>query len=147
MISHADALNVNKMTELWTLAKIVKDMYGDSIWEVLFKGGYNPRPFHLGYSFNYQGLYAIYFSKKRGSDIIRFAIPKLIEVSKNTSEVIARKVNVANSIILESKFAIIGNEVWLIHERFMSESEDCDFIVRHILENLKKGADMFYKIL
>jgi len=55
-------------------------------------------------------------------------------------------VNKSNSLLTESKFAIMGDDVWLIHERCFSYNEDYPTVIEHILENLKTGAEIFYKI-
>lgn len=138
---------VSTVTELWTLAKIVKDIGGDIIWEVLYKDGCNPEPLGtLGYFFDYSGFRGIYYPKRNGCDTIRFAVPKLIDINENAINEIADKVNMANSMIPESKFIVMGNEVWLIHERLMSVNEDYEVVIEHILKNLKRGVELFYKI-
>lgn len=139
--------DISTVTELWSLAKMVRDVKGDPIWDTLHKKGSNPEPFeNLGYSFDYNGLTGIYFPKRNGSETIRFAIPKIIDLKEDSSNEIADKVNVANSMITESKFAVMGNEVWLLHERYMSANEDYEVVIEHILENLKSGVELFHKI-
>lgn len=146
LLTPENTSKVSTLTELWSLAKMVKDVEGDSIWEVLFKTGCKPKPFCYGYMFDYKGLTGIYFAKRNSSETIRFAIPKLLDLDENSYDEIFSKVNVANSMISESKFTIMGKEVWLIHERFMSSNEDYRVVVEHILENLKCSVEQFHKI-
>lgn len=146
LLTPENTSKISTVTELWSMAKIVKDIGGDPIWEVLFKAGCRPKPFYYGYMFDYKGLTGIYFTKKKRGETIRFAIPKLMDMNEDTSDEIADKVNVANAMITESKFAVMGKEVWLIHERFMSENEDYEIVIEHILENLKCGVELFHKI-
>lgn len=109
--------NVNTLVELWSLAKMVKDVRGDSIWEVLCQMGCMPVPFeNLGYSFDYKKLKGIYFPNKNGNNTIRFAIPKLAIGDEEKWNDITSRINRANSMVTESKFIIMGNEVWLIHD-------------------------------
>ena len=114
--------------------------------EVFFRSGCNPRPFdRLGFSFEYEGYNCLYFPASKGSKTIRFAIPK-ISSRLILGDKIMDMVNRANSLATESKFAIMEDEVWLIYEHYYTTEEDIPALVRHILENLKKGAEIFHSL-
>lgn len=146
LLTPENTSKIDTVTELWSLAKIVKDIDGDPIWEALFRAGCRPQRLYYGYMFFYKGLTGIYFTKENRSGTVRFAIPKLIDLTEANFNEITEKVNVANSMIAESKYVVIGNEAWLIHERFMSANDDYKIVVEHILENLKSGVELFHKI-
>lgn len=138
---------VKTIHDLWSLAKITKDITGDPAWEALYQMGYNPVPFdNLGYNFDYGNYKMLYIPMRKDSCVIRFALPKLASVGANTKEKLMESVNIANSLVVESKFALMGDDVWLIHERRLSDNEDYFTMIEHILENLKSGAELFYKI-
>lgn len=146
LLSPETTLKVTDTTDLWMLAKMVGDIAGDRIWEVLYRSGCNPRPFdRLGFSFEYEGYNCLYFPASKDSCILRFAIPK-ISSRLILGDKIMDMVNRANSLATESKFAIMGDEVWLIYEHYYTAEEDIPALVRHILENLKKGAEIFHSL-
>lgn len=139
--------DVKTVHDLWTLAKMTKDMNGDPAWEALYQMGYNPVPFdNLGYNFDYGSYKMLYIPMRKDKCLVRFALPKLASVGVNTKEKLMELVNTANSLVAESKFALMGEDVWLIHERRLSDNEDYFSMIEHILENLKFGAELFYKI-
>lgn len=147
LLTPENTSKVSTLTELWSLAKMVKDLEGDSIWNILYRIGCNPIPFeNLGYSFDYNDLRGLYFPMKKDNQTIRFVIPKLVIFNEKVAEEIRCRVNIANSMIAESKFTILGDEVWLIHERYMAGDEDSETIVEHILQNLRQGTDLFHKL-
>lgn len=139
--------NVKTITDLWSLARMTKDVEGDPVWDVLYHRGCNPEPVeNIGYKFDYKDFRVIYVPMRKSSRIIRFALPKLASVSVKTREELNELVNMANSMVSESKFTLMGGEVWLIYERHLSENEDYSAMIQHILDNLKSGAELFYKI-
>lgn len=141
------ALRVNTIADLWSLAKMVKDMEGDPIWDALHQMDCDPEPFdNLGYAFKYHDYNGIYIPKRNGKEVVRFALPKLASVDSGSRERLMESVNAANSLVMESKFMVMGEDVWLLHERNLSGQEDYFSMVEHILENLKSGAELFCKI-
>ncbi len=139
---------IKTLTDLWALARMTRDLAGDDVWEALYQMGCNPEPVdNVGYDFDYKGLKGLYVPKKKSSGIIRFAIPKLANIGIKSREKLMESVNTANSLVPESKFTIMGDDVWLIHERIVSGNEDYSALVEHILENIKSAAELFYKIL
>lgn len=139
--------NIKTITDLWSLARITKDIEGDPIWDVLYQMGCNPEPVeNIGYNFDYKSFKGIYVPKKKTSAIIRFAMPKLASMGIRSREGLNEIVNIANSMVAESKFTLMGDDVWLIYERHLSENEDYSAMTQHILDNLKSGAELFYKI-
>lgn len=133
--------------DLWSLARMTKDMNGDPIWEAIYKMGYNPVPFdNLGFIFDYGNFKMLYIPMRKCNSLVRFALPKLASIGIQSKEKLMESVNVANSLVTESRFIIMGDDVWLIHERIVSDDEDYSTLVEHILENLKSGAELFYKI-
>lgn len=139
--------NIKTISDLWSLARVAKDVNGDPIWETLYQLGCNPEPFEkIGYNFDYKGFKGIYVPMKNSSEIIRFALPKLAGVSIKSREELNEVVNIANSMVAESKFTLMGDDVWLIYERHLSGNEDYLTLIQHILDNLKSGAELFYKI-
>ncbi len=152
-IDHLDTLtpdvtsNTKTITDLWSLARMTKDMEGNLVWEVLYQMGCNPEPVeNIGYNFDYKGFQGIYAPVRKSSEIIRFAMPKLASVGIRSRKGLNEIVNIANSMVSESKFTLMGDDVWLIYERHLSENEDYQTMVEHILENLKSGAELFNKI-
>jgi len=138
---------IKTISDLWSLAKMTKDMNGDSIWDVLHQMGYNPVPFdNLGYNFDCGNFKMLYIPMRKDNRLVRFALPKLASVSIQSKDRLMELVNTANSLVTESKFTIMGDDVWLIHERIVSDNEDYFTLVEHILANLKSGAELFYKI-
>ncbi len=138
--------NIKTITDLWSLAHMKKDMEGDPVWDELYQLGCNPEPVeNIGYVFDYEGFKGIYVPMRKSSEIIRFALPKLESVGIKSRDELNEFVNIANSMVAESKFTLMGNDVWLIYERHLSGNEDYMSIVQHILENLKSGAELFYK--
>lgn len=147
MLTPEISSEVSTLTELWSLARMVKDAKGDRIWDVLFQMGCNPLPLdNLGYVFEFNGLSGIYFPAQAESRTIRFTLPRLYCTDDRPKDELADIVNTANSFVTESKFTIMDNDVWLVHERFLSESEDYNAIVRHILDNLESGAKIFHNL-
>lgn len=139
--------NVKTITDLWSLARMTKDLEGDPIWEVLYQMECNPKPVgNIGYNFDYKGFKGIYIPMRKSSGIIRFAFPKLASVGIRSREKLNELVNMANSMVSESKFTLMSDDVWLIYERHLSENEDYPAMIHHILDNLKTGAELFYKI-
>lgn len=139
--------NIKTITDLWSLARMTKDIEGDHIWEVLYQMGCNPEPLeNIGYNFDYKGFKGIYAPMRKSSGIIRFAMPKLASVGIRSREGLNEIVNIANSMVAESKFTLMGDDVWLTYERHLSENEDYQTMVQHILDNLKSGTELFYKI-
>ncbi len=139
--------DVKTVHDLWTLAKMTKDINGDPIWETLYQMGYNPVPFdNLGYNFDYGNYKMLYIPMRKDSCLVRFALPMLASICDSTKEKLMESVNTANSLVVESKFALMGEDVWLIYERRLSDNEDYFSMIEHILENLKSGAELFYKI-
>lgn len=147
MITPDVATEIMTITDLWSLAKMAKDMNGDPVWETLFQIGCNPEPFdNLGYNFNYGDYQMIYIPMRTSKGVSRFALPKLASVGVKSKESMMEAVNNANSLVAESKFTLMGDDVWLIYERHLSENEDYQTMVQYILDNLKSGAELFYKI-
>ncbi|MCM1141567.1 MAG: hypothetical protein NC453_23595 [Muribaculum sp.] len=141
------AADIKTIAELWSLAKMRQDTRGDKIWEALFQMGCNPEPFDkLGYSFDYKNFNGIYIPLQKTSGVARFAFPKLTSVGTKSREELMESVNVANSLVSESKFTIMGDEVWLIYERDLSVNKNYMPVIEHILENLKSGAEIFHEI-
>ena len=139
--------NIKTITDLWSLARIAKDINGDPIWESLYQFGCKPEPFkNLGYYFEYCDYKGLYIPQKKSKGVVRFALPKLVNIGINSREIIMEAVNIANSLVMESKFTVMGEDVWFIHESTISCNEDYFSIVEHILENLKSGAELFFKI-
>jgi len=140
--------SIKTISDLWSLARMTKDVNGDSIWEVLYQMGCNPVPFdNLGYNFDCGNFKMLYIPMRKGNNLVRFALPKLASVGIQSKDRLMESVNTANSLVTESKFAIMGDDVWLIHERIVSNyNEDYFTMVEHILDNLKSGAELFYKI-
>ncbi len=148
MLSREATADVRTIEDLWALAKAVGDIKGDPIWESLHQLGCNPVSLAgSGFEFDYSGYKGIYFPKKSRAGITRFVFPKLLPVAKKTSGELSDVINLANSYVSECKFIIIGEDVWLIHERFFSEKEEYTALIRHILENLKNGAELFYSLI
>lgn len=138
---------VKTLSDLWSLAKMVKDVAGDRIWDVLFQMGCNPSPFdNLGYVFDYSGFSGIYFPAKNERGTIRFVLPRLYDTKHKTKEELADIVNTANSLVTESKFTLMDDEIWIVHERYLYDGEDYESIVSHILENLDNGARIFHDL-
>lgn len=138
---------IKTISDLWSLARMTKDMNGDSVWEVLHQMGCNPVPFdNLGYNFDYGNFKMLYIPMRKDNRLVRFALPKLVSVGIQSKDKLMESVNTANSLVTESKFAIMGDDVWLIHERIVSDNEDYFTMVEHILANLKSGAELFHKI-
>lgn len=147
MITPDVATEIKTITDLWSLARMTKDMNGDPVWETLFQIGCNPEPFdNHGYNFDYSGYRMIYISMRNSNGVSRFALPKLASVGIKSKISLMEAVNKANSLVTESKFALMGDDVWLIHERCFTINENYPAVVEHILENLKTGAEIFYKI-
>ena len=139
--------SIKTITDLWSLARMTKDIEGDPVWDVLYQMGCNPKPVeNIGYNFDYKDFKGIYVPMRKSSRIIRFALPKLASVSAKTREELNELVNMANMMVSESKFTLMSDDVWLIYERLLSEKEDYSELTQHILENLKSGAELFYKI-
>lgn len=139
--------NVKSITDLWSLARMMRDVEGDSVWEALYQMGCNPEPVeNIGYNFDYKGFKGIYVPMKKSTGIIRFALPKLASVNIKSRKQLNELVNIANAMVTESKFTLMGDYVWLIYERHLSENEDYSAIIQHILDNLKSGAELFHKI-
>lgn len=146
LLSPETTLKVIDTTDLWMLAKMAGDIAVDRIWKVLYRSGYNPIPFdRLGFSFDYKGYNCLYLPASKGSKTIRFAIPK-ISSRLILGDKISDMVNRANSLATESKFTIMEDEVWLIYEHYYTAEEDIPALVRHILENLKKGMEIFHRL-
>lgn len=147
ILTHEATARVKTISDLWILARIVKDIEGDPVWEVLDRLGYRPAPSgDIGYNFDYNGFKGIYIPAKRRSGLISFMIPKLADVSGRSRVKVNEILNLANSLVTESKFTVIGSEVWLVHERYLAENEDYESIVGHILENLRCGAEIFFDL-
>lgn len=147
MITPDVATEIKTLTDLWSLARMTKDMNGDPVWETLYQIGCNPEPFdNLGYNLDYGGYRMIYIPMRNSNGVARFALPKLASVGIKSKASLMEAVNNANSLVTESKFAIMGDDVWLIHERCFSYNEDYPTVIEHILENLKTGTEIFYKI-
>lgn len=141
------AADIKTIAELWSLAKMRRDTRGDKIWEVLFQMGCNPEPFDkLGYSFDYKKFNGIYIPPQKATGIARFAFPKLASIGTKSRKQLMESVNVANSLVSESKFTIMGDDVWLIYERDLSDNQNYMTVIEHILENLKSGAEIFHEI-
>lgn len=139
--------NVKTITDLWSLARMTKDLEGDPVWDVLYQLGCNPVPVeNIGYNFDYRGFKGIYVPIRKSSGIIRFALPKLASVGIKSQKKLIELVNTANSMVTESKFTLMGSDVWLIYERLLVENEDYPAMVQHILDNLKLGAEIFHKL-
>lgn len=144
--------NIKTITDLWSLARITKDVEGDPVWEVLYQMGCNPQPAeNIGYNFDYKGFKGVYVPMRKSTRIIRFALPKLASVNIKSVNIKSREqlnefVNMANAMVTESKFTLMGDDVWLVYERHLSENEDYSAIIQHILDNLKSGAKLFYTI-
>lgn len=148
LLSPEDTVNVENIKDLWTLSKIYHDIKGDSVWLALYQLNTNPRPLdNLGYKFDYEGYEFLYFPKKNNSDTIRFSLPKLISVEAKSKDEMTDMINLANSMVAECKFIVMDGEVWLIYERFCTVDENCTPMVNHILNNLKKGAEIFRDLL
>lgn len=140
LFSPGTTLNVTDTTGLWLLAKIAENIVGDRIWEVLYQFGCNPRPFdRLGLSFGFEGYNCLFFPVSKGSKTLRFAIPK-ISSRLILGDIISNMDNRANSLATESKFFIMRDDVRLIYEHYYTAEEDITALIRHILENLKKGT-------
>lgn len=117
----------------------------EPITGILEQLGCNPEYMdNIGYIFQYSGYEGLYIPQKSGTDVIRFAFPKLARVDQDSKDSIMECINMANSMVTESKFTIMGNEVWLIFERFIADNEDYLAITAHILENLKRGTELFH---
>ena len=128
--------------------QISKDKISNPIWYALEELGCKPIVMeNLGYTFQYSGYEGIYFTPQPTNDVARFAFPKLVNIDQESKYRISECVNMVNSMVTESKFTIMGNEVWMIFERFLSGNEDFPSIVKHILENLKNGAKLFHRFL
>lgn len=139
--------SIKTITDLWSFARMTKDVEGDPVWDVLYQMGCNPKPVeNIGYNFDYKDFKGIYVPMRKSSRIIRFALPKLASVNVKTREELNELVNMANTMVSESKFTLMSDDVWLIYERLLSEKEDYSELTQHILENLKSGAELFYKI-
>ncbi len=139
--------SIKSISDLWSLARMTRDVNGDSIWEVLYQMGYNPVPFdNLGYNFDYGNFKMLYIPMKKGNRLVRFALPKLASVGIQSKDKLMESVNTANSLVTESKFTIMDDDVWLIHERIVLDNEDYYTLVEHIVANLKSGAELFHKI-
>ncbi len=139
--------NIKTIIDLWLLARMRKDMEGDPVWEVLYQMGCNPEPVeNIGYNFDYKGFNGIYAPMRKSLEIIRFALPKLASVGIRSREGLNEIVNIANSMVAQSKFTLMGDDVWLIYERHLTENEDYQTMVEHILDKLKSGAELFYNI-
>ncbi len=148
LLTPESTADVSNLTQLWSLARMARDLEGDPFWDALFSMGCNPETCdNLGFFFDYHGLKGIYFPGKSGSNTVRFTIPRLSVFDRDTSNRMTGLVNMANSMVSESRFAIMGDEVWLIHERFSSGREDYGAVTTHILENLKTGAELFHQLL
>lgn len=139
--------DIKTIADLWALARMTKDVEGDPVWEVLYQLECNPEPMeNIGYNFDYKGLTGIYIPMRKSSGIIRFALPKLAGANVRSREEITDLINLANSMVTESKFSLMGDEVWLIYERHLSGNEDYPTMILHILDNLKSGAELFYNM-
>lgn len=139
---------IQTLTDLWSLAKIAKDIKGDSIWDALYQLGCSPRPLeNTGYSFDYSGYRFLYVPLSHDYGEARFSVPDLASTNQLTMERLREYVNLANSLVTENKFIIFGDEIWLIHERIFSRKDDYLLIVRCILNNLKADAEIFYGLL
>lgn len=120
--------------------------YDEPITDILDQMGCNPQPMdNIGYTFQYSGYQGLYVPRTPGKDIVRFVFPKLARVYQDSKDSFMERLNMANSIVTESKFTVMENEVWLIFERFISGNEDYPTIIAHILENLKSGTELFHK--
>ena len=147
MLTPKVSSEVSTLTELWSLSRMVKDAKGDRIWDVLFQMGCNPSPLdNLGYVFDYNGLSGIYFPANTESKTIKITLPRLYCTDVRPKDELADIVNTANSFVTESKFIIMGNDIWLVHERFLSESEDYNVLMSHILDNLESGAKIMQNL-
>lgn len=134
---------IKTISELWSWAKITKDIAGDPIWEALNMLGCNPKPLdNLGYSFCYDGFNCLYLPLGKRRGLVRFTMPKLLNICTVSKEGLSERINMANSLVTESKFMILGDDIWLVHERHFSPYEDCLNIVKHILDNLRQGAEI-----
>lgn len=139
--------NVKTITDLWSLARMTKDMEGDPVWDALYQMGCDPEPFeNIGYNFDYGNFKMLYIPMRKDNRLVRFALPKLASVGIQSKEKLMESVNTANSLVAESKFALMGDDVWLVHERRLSDNEDYLTMVEHILKNLKSGAELFYNL-
>lgn len=139
---------IKTIYELWSWAKIAKDIAGDPIWDALYQLGCKPKPLeNLGYSFYYGSFYGIYIPLGERNGLVRFALPKLLNICTISKGEICERINIANSLVTESKFIILGDDVWLVHERHFSHNENCLNIVKHILANLRKGAEILKRII
>lgn len=148
LLSAEDTVNVENIRDLWTLSKIYHDIKEDSVWLALYQLNINPRPLdNLGYKFNYEGYEFLYFPEKNNTGIIRFALPKLISIDVKSKDEMTGLINLANSMVSECKLIVMEGEVWLIYERFCSVDENCLPMVSHVLNNLKKGAEIFHGLL
>ena len=137
--------SINTIVDLWSLARITKDIKGDPIWDALCQLGCNPEPLDkLGYRFDYSGYKCLYVPHKYENEVVRFALPKLANCDQEANAELNKLIHMANSLVRESKFTILGEEVWLVYERFISNNEDYLLVVEHILKNLKSGAELFH---
>ncbi|MDE7135140.1 MAG: hypothetical protein K2N91_00755 [Muribaculaceae bacterium] len=142
-----ETAGVKNISELWILAKIVKDAAGDPVWDVLNRSGCRPAPAgDLGYSFDYGGFKGLYVQDKKRRGLISLALTSLADVSNLPRGEADCLINLANSMVTEGKFMLMRDGVWLLHECRLSDKENYDSTVMRILESLKHGAEIFVSL-
>ncbi len=148
IISEKESCEVENMTDLWILAKITHDTIGDPILDYIRILTTDLRPLDKkAYSFDYCGYQYIYFIRKDSSSPTRIAIPRLVPVEKNNESKLAETVNLANTMVGECKFVIIGGDVWIIHERCCEDEKEYIMSLESTLNQLKTGAELFHRMI
>ena len=148
IISEKETREVENLTDLWILAKITHDTIGDPILDYIRTLTAELRPLDKkAYSFGYCGYQYIYFIRKDSGSPTRIAIPRLVPVEKNNESKLAETVNLANTMVGECKFVIIGGDVWIIHERCCEDEKEYIMSLESILEQLKAGAELFHRMI
>jgi len=148
IISEKETSEVKNLTDLWILAKITHDTIGNPILDYIRTLTTDLRPIDKKtYTFDYCGYQYMYFSRKDSCSLSRIAIPRLVPVGKNNESKLAETVNLANTMVGECKFIIIGGEVWIIHERCCEDEKKYILSLESILEQLKSGAELFHSMI
>jgi len=147
IISEKETSGVETLTDLWILAKITHDTIGDPILDSIKVLATDLKPLDkTTYAFDYHGYQCIYFSCKDSASPTRIAIPRLAPIEETNLTKLAETVNLANTMVGECKFVIIGGDVWIIHER-CCKKEEYIMSFETILKQLKVGVELFRRMI
>jgi len=95
------------------------------------------------YFYNYEGHRFIYFVNDNDPIFVSIGIPAIIEISEEQRPYINKWIQLFNSNIKYVKGYIFEGGVWLFYERMITETENTDESLAHMIIQLENSMNTF----